>query len=152
MLSYVKVGRSMEVVITEWALQSYIDLKAKGIFTDTDYKNILRPDAELLKTNNPFDTNHPKFGNTKFWGPATLNGVVIKYGHKMKWHNLGPGTIQLRLSVVIVETRLDDKSEKRAFMCTSYVKHDKSDKREMAKLKIKIQKIADGTFIYRGNL
>jgi hypothetical protein len=72
----------MEVVITEWALQSYIDLKAKGVFTDSDYINILRPDAELLKTNNPFDMNHPKFGNAKFWGPATLNRVVIKYAIK----------------------------------------------------------------------
>lgn len=146
------IGRCMEVVITEWALQSYIDLKAKAVFTDGDYKNVLRPDAELLKTANPFDKNHPKFGNAKFWGPATLNGSVIKYGHKMKWHNLGPGTVQLRLCVVIVETNLEDKCEQRAFLCTSYIKDDKTDKREMARMKIKIQKIVDGTFVYRGSL
>ncbi len=142
----------MVVVVTEWALQSYIDLRAKGIFTDSDYKNILRPDAELLKTDNPFDVNHSKFGNAKFWGPATLQGRVIKYAHKMKWHNLGPGTVQLRLLVVIVETNLAGKSEQRAFLCTSYVKNDKTDKREMAKMKLKIEKIVDGTFVYRGNL
>jgi hypothetical protein len=51
----------MEVIITEWALQSYLDLKAKGIFTEQDYREILRPDAELLKTNAPFDSNHPRF-------------------------------------------------------------------------------------------
>lgn len=64
----------MEVIITEWGLQSYIDLKSMGIFTDQDYKTHLRPDAELLKTDDPFDPNHPKFGNSKFWGPATLSG------------------------------------------------------------------------------
>ena len=61
----------MEVIITEWALQSYLDLKAKGIFTEQDYHEILRPDAELLKTDDPFDANHPRFSNAKFWGPAT---------------------------------------------------------------------------------
>ena len=45
----------MEVIITEWGLQSYINLKAKGVFSDDDYKDILRPDAELLKTDDPFD-------------------------------------------------------------------------------------------------
>ena len=60
----------MEVIITEWGLQSYIDLKAKGVFTANEYRNILRPDAELLKTDDPFDMKHPKFGNSKFWGPA----------------------------------------------------------------------------------
>lgn len=44
----------MEIVITEWALQSYLDLN--GIFTDKEYREILRPDAEL------------KFKNGKFWG------------------------------------------------------------------------------------
>ena len=73
----------MEVVITEWALQSYIDLKAEGVFTDVDYTNVLRPYAELLKTDDPFDMNHPKFCNGKFWGPATQNGLVIKFGHKI---------------------------------------------------------------------
>lgn len=142
----------MEVIITEWALQSYIDLKSKAVFSDSDYKNTLRPDAELLKTDDPFDVNHPKFSNSKFWGPATLNGANIKNGYKMKWHNLGPGNVQLRLCVVIVESVVEEKLALRSFLCSSYVKDDKSEKREMARLKIKIQKIVDGTFIYRGNL
>jgi hypothetical protein len=142
----------VEVVITEWALQSYIDLYARGVFKDKDYKNILRPDAELLKTENPFDTSHPKFSNGKFWGPATLNGSRILLGYKMKWHNLGPGKVQLRLGVVIAETILDNKKKQRAFLCSSYVKDNSTDKREMAKMKIKIKKIIDGTFYYRGHL
>ncbi len=54
----------------------------------------------------------------------------------MKWHNFGTGKVQFRLCVVIVETDLNDKK----------------DKSEMARMKIKIQKIIDGTFIYRGSL
>ena len=68
----------MEAIITEWGLQSYLDLKAKGIFTEQDYREILRPDAELLKIDDPFDTNHPRFSNAKFWGPATNKGQIIK--------------------------------------------------------------------------
>ena len=142
----------MEVIITEWGLQSYISLKGKAIFTDAEYKTTLRPDAELLKTDDPFDSSHPKFGNSKFWGPATYKGQVIKYGHKMKWHNIGPGKVQLRLVVVIAEIELEGIKEQRSFLCTSYVKDDKTDKREMAKLKTKVQKIFDGNFVYRGSL
>jgi hypothetical protein len=142
----------MEVIIKEWGLQSYLDLKAQGVFTDSEYKNQLRPDAELLKTSDPFDKNDPKFGNDKFWGPAKFTGKIIKFGHKMKWHNLGPGKVQLRLCVVILESDLEGKVKQRAFLFTSYVKDDKTDKREMARLKIKIQKIEDGTYKYRGKL
>lgn len=142
----------MEVIVTEWGLQSYIDLKAKSVFSDADYKNILRPDAELLKTNDPFDPNHPKFSNSKFWGPAKSFGKSLKYSHKMKWHNFGNGNVQLRLCVVIVETELEDKKEQRAFLCTSYIKNDKSEKMEMLNLMTKIRKILDGTYTYRGKL
>lgn len=142
----------MEVIITEWGLQSYISLKAKGVFTDREYLKTLRPDANLLKTDDPFDPSHPKFSNDKFWGPATSKGQIVKYGYKMKWHNLGPGKNQLRLCVVIVETELEDKKEQRSFLCTSYVKDDKTEKREMARLKTKIKKILDGTYVYRGKL
>jgi hypothetical protein len=134
----------MEVIITEWGLQSYIDLKSRGIFNDRDYKMILRPDAELLKTDDPFDLNHPKFSNPKFWGPAIFRGNVLRNGYKMKWHNIGPGRVQLRLCVVF--------SRNQAYLCNAYVKDDKSEAREMARLKIKIQKVEDGTYVYRGNL
>ena len=54
----------MEIVITEWALQSYLELK--GVFSEKEYEKILRPDAELLKV----FRKHPKFTNAKFWGPC----------------------------------------------------------------------------------
>ena len=37
----------MEIVITEWAQQSYLELR--NVFTVDEYKETLRPDAELLK-------------------------------------------------------------------------------------------------------
>lgn len=37
----------MEIVITDWALQSYLNLQ--NVFTKDEYQKILRPDAELLK-------------------------------------------------------------------------------------------------------
>ncbi|MCK5072898.1 MAG: hypothetical protein KAQ98_05685 [Bacteriovoracaceae bacterium] len=138
----------MEVIITEWAKQTYLDLRGK-VFTRAEYKNTLRPDAELLKTSYPSD---PKFGNDKFWGPAKHKGNILKYGHKMKWHNFGNGNVQLRLGVVIVETELEGKKKERAFLCRSYIKNDKTEKREMAKLKIHIKKIVDGNYTYRGQL
>ena len=152
MLCYNTDEDAMEVIITEWGLQSYVDLKGKGVFTAAEYKSKLRPDARLLKTDDPFDPAHPKFSNDKFWGPAKSKGKIIKFGHKMKWHNLGPGKVQLRLCVVIIETVFEKLKAQRAFLCSSYVKDDKTDAREMARLKVKIQKIEDGTFIFRGKL
>lgn len=142
----------MEVIITGWSLQSYVELKERGVFTDVEYKTQLKPDAKLLKTSDPFDPSHPKFSNDKFWGPAKSKGKIIKFGHKMKWHNLGPGKVQLRLCVVIIETDLEKQKAKRAFLCSAYVKDDKTEIREMARLKMKIQKIEDGTFIFKGKL
>lgn len=70
----------------------------------------------------------------------------------MKWHNFGPGRCQLRLCVVIAVTAIESVKAQRAFLCTCFVKDDKTDKREMAKLKVKIKKIFDGTYVYRGML
>ena len=74
MLSYVMIcnirqKRYMEIVITEWALQSYLDLKS--VFTKKEYFEILRPDAELLESY----PHHPKFKNDKFWDPAKTKAV-----------------------------------------------------------------------------
>lgn len=134
----------MDVVITEWSLNSYLDLKHQKVFTDKEYQTILRPDAELLKQSWP--PADPKFSNPKFWGPATgLGGVTIKHGFKMKWHNIGNGKVQLRLAVVIFDNK--------GFLCQGYVKsNDQKDKREMAKLKNRINDIANGSYHYRGLL
>lgn len=130
----------MDIVITEWALQSYLDLK--GVFTNKEYYETLRPDAELLR----IYPRHSKFENDKFWGPCKdKSGKVIRHGYKMKWHNLGSGNIQLRLLVVVMDEI--------AYLCNAYVKdNENTDFREMAKLKFKIQLINEGKFIFRGKL
>lgn len=134
----------MDVVITEWSLNSYLDLKHAQVFTDQEYHSVLRPDAELLKQGWP--PSDSKFSNSKFWGPATgLGGKNIQHGFKMKWHNIGNGKVQLRMAVVIYKSK--------AFLCQGYVKtNDATDKREMAKLKNRINDIASGTYKYRGLL
>lgn len=134
----------MDVIITEWSLNSYLALKHAQVFSNQEYRAILRPDAELLKKEWP--PTDPKFSNYKFWGPATgLDGKTIQHGFKMKWHNIGNGNVQLRLAVVIWG--------KKIFLCHGYVKiNDKVDKRQMALLKNRINDIASGTYNYRGFL
>lgn len=39
----------MEVVITEWALNSYLELVSDGAFSTDQYKATIRPDVERLK-------------------------------------------------------------------------------------------------------
>ena len=133
-------GLKMEIVITEWALQSYLELK--NVFTEDEYREIIRPDAELLLD---YPTS-PKFGNDKFWGPCKdKGGRIIRQGYKMKWHQIGPGRIQLRLLIAMVDNTV--------YLCNAYVKdNEKTDFREMAKLKIKIQLIKEERFIFRGRL
>ena len=63
----------------------------------------------------------------------------------MKWRNIGPGRVQLRVSVAILQGR--------AFLCEAYVKDsDAKDKRECAKLKRRINQIASGQYRYRGTI
>ena len=130
----------MEIVITDWALQSYLELN--GVFSVKEYREALRPDAQLLQDY----PRHSKFGNDKFWGPCKdKSGKIIRQGYKMKWHNIGPGGIQLRLLVALVNDT--------AYLCNAYVKdNENTDFREMAKLKIKIQLINEGRFPFRGRL
>lgn len=130
----------MEIVITDWALQSYLSLL--GVFTREEYLTILRPDVELLA----MYPHHPKFDNDKFWGPCKdRSGKIIHQGQKMKWHNIGSGRIQLRLLIVMAHNK--------AHLCNAYVKgNENTDFREMAKLKTKIQLINEGKFIFRGRL
>src|ERR1700733_4585035 len=130
----------MEIVITDWALQSYLELN--GVFSVKEYREALRPDAQLLRDY----PRHPKFGNDKFWGPCKdKSGKIIRRGYKMKWHNIVPGGIQLRLLVALANDT--------AYLCNAYVKdNENTDFREMAKLKIKIQLIYEGRFTFRGRL
>lgn len=88
----------MEIILTAWAIDSYLELKHAKAFTAQDYKNTLRPDVLLLKRY----PNHAKFQNTKFFSFAT-NGMKnpINDGYKFKWHQIGPGRVQLRAPVGI---------------------------------------------------
>lgn len=132
----------MKVIITEWALSSYLDLVGRRQFTREEYWNTIRPDVQKLN-NFPQDI---AFTQSGFWGPATdLAGMNVRNGFKMKWHNLGSGTVQLRLSVAILGNE--------AFLCRAYVKNSASrDKREAAKLKDHIQDICARNYQFRGVL
>ena len=132
----------MQIIITEWALQSYLDLVHTGTVPHAEYKSILRPDVRKLQAY-PTDV---AFSNGKFWGPATdRSGNSVPDGYKMKWHNLGPGRVQLRLAVAMLGVR--------AFLCRAYVKTSSAqDKREAAKLKDHIRDIHLGRHQVRGVL
>jgi len=131
----------MDVIITGWALDSYLDLKHRKVFSKEEYKEQIRPDVLLLR-NYPRD---PKFTNDKFWSIATdRSGNKIAGGYKMKWHQMGSGRIQLRLSVGIFTD---------AFLCEAYVKNnDKEEKRKLAKFKARLQKIREGNYTENGRL
>ena len=132
----------MDVVLTDWATQSYADLKSKRMFTDQEYWKTLRPDAERLKV---FPADR-KFKVNSFWGPANLGaGQCVSDGYKMKWDGIGPGKVELRLMVAILGAR--------AFLCQAYVKtKDAQDYREALNLKRFINLIRQGRYIQRGYL
>jgi hypothetical protein len=132
----------MDLIITHWALNSYMELRHHHLLTEDDYWTVIRPDVLLLKDSYP--SPHEKFNHSKFWSEATLNGERIQNAYKMKWHNIGSGKVQLRLCVVILN--------KKIYVCNGYVKNDKSDPREMGKLKLKVEKIRENKFIKLGVL
>lgn len=134
----------MDIIITEWALDSYLNLVHKAVFSRQDYKNVLRPDVELLGLGWPSPS--PKFQQSVFWGPATdRGGKSIPHAFKMKWRNLGPGLVQLRLGVVLWNSAW--------FLCQGYVKSSAAvDKRECAMLKRRVNLISTGSYTFRGKL
>ena len=140
------IKRSMDIIITQWALDSYLDLKHSGAFSATDYRATIRPDVLLLKVY----PNHPKFSNGKFWSIATLNKNLLSDGFKMKWHNLGERRIQLRLLV-----GLGFKGQLTGISCLiqAYVKTGpKAEQREILKLQTRLEMIRQGRYIERGRL
>lgn len=126
----------MEIIITDWALSSYLKLKHGGVFTEEEYRKVLRPDTLLLRE----FPDHPKFGSSNFWGPATRKGGArVPNGYKLKWRQIGPGRVQLRVCVAI----LDDL----AYLCQGYVKGSQAkDHREAAKLNDRITQIIAGNY------
>lgn len=121
----------MEIVLTAWALDSYLNLKHQGVFSVKEYKNHIRPSVLVLK-DFPHD---PQLSNGKFWSRATdRSGNLIPDGYKMKWHNIGNGKVQLRLTVGIFSNE--------AFLCEAYVKGNaKEEQRRLAKFKVYLELI-----------
>lgn len=132
----------IEIIITQWALDSYLELKSSNAFTDEEYKKVIRPDVLRLQKY-PNDT---KFKQSKFWSPANdRSGLIIPDGFKMKWHQIGNGRVQLRLTVGILGGEY--------FLCEAYVKKDdKLDKRKLSKFKVYLDLIRQGRYIIRGKL
>lgn len=131
----------MEIIITEWALDSYLTLKGKQAFSDAEYRKVMRPDVLLLK-NYPSD---PKFGQNKFWSEAQDAAKVrIPNGFKMKWHQMGNGKVQIRLPVGLFAD---------TFLCEAYVKENpKQEARRLARFKTHLQLIRQDRYTERGRL
>ena len=132
----------MEIVITDWALDSYLDLKGSRVFTTDEYWRILRPDIELLR-------QYPDAANfrlPRFWGPATKReGGTIQHGYKMKWHNFGSGRVQLRLCVAVLADT--------AFLCQGFVKDSEiADYAECLVLQQRIDFIQKWKYVEKGRL
>lgn len=125
----------MEIIITEWALNSYLELKQKNVFSSEEYEKIIRPDVLRLRSY-PDD---PKFSQGKFWSRAMPDGF------KMKWHQIGNGLVQLRLTVGMMGDKF--------YLCEAYVKNDeKTDQRKLARFKTYLQLIRMNRFTERGRL
>lgn len=131
----------MNIVITQWALDAYLDLRHKNVFTREEYKQKLRPDALLLRD----FPEPPPFGNGKFWSPAEYRGKFIKDGFKMKWHQIGNGRVQLRLPVALIDGN--------AFLCGAYVKQNaKQEARQLAKFSVQTNMIRSNRYTMCGRL
>jgi hypothetical protein len=130
----------MEIINTEWGLNSYLELKNRRVFTDSEYREVLKPDVMLLQSY----PDNEKFNQSKFWSPATeRDGKIMSDCYKMKWHQIGNGRIQLRLTVMI--------RGKQCFLCEAYVKEDeKTDRRMLAKLKAYAELIRRGQYTICG--
>lgn len=130
----------MDILITEFALDAYHDLS--DYFDKDDYWDVIRPAAEKLK-NYPLD---PVFENPKFWGPAKdKSGELIKNLYKLKFHNFGPGKVQLRQLVAL----FGDK----AYLLKAYIKStEKYDFRQMAKAKVHVDLIKQAKIKIMGKI
>jgi hypothetical protein len=141
------IATGWEVVITEWALDSYLRLKHAGTFSDQEYWDDIRPDVELLRDGAP--GTHAKFQSSKFWGPAKDAKGVLPNGFKMKWHQVGQGKVQLRLPIMAGSRG----GAPAAFLCEAYVKGNaKVEQRKMARFKVHMNLISVDRYTYRGQI
>jgi hypothetical protein len=132
----------MDILITQWALDSYLDLKRDYVFSEEEYKTVIRPDVMHLH----HYPNDPKFSQGKFWSIAQGTGPQnMGHAFKMKWHQVGNGKIQLRLTVAIFD--------RQCFLCEAYVKHNaKQDVRKLLRFKTYLQLIRENRYSIRGIL
>lgn len=132
----------MDIVITQWALDSYLELKSSRVFDEKVYQEIIRPDVLLLRE---FPDN-PKLGQGKFWSVAQdKSGKVIADGYKMKWHQMGNGLVQLRLTVGVINGE--------CFLCEAYVKSNVSQEyRQLEKFRHRLQLIKNKQYVICGRL
>lgn len=132
-----------EIVITDWGLDSYLDLKHQKVFTNAEYQNRIRPDVVLLREGIP--SPHPQFTSSTFWGPAKQGSVVLPNAYKMKWRNIGSGGVQMRLPIMA--------SAPRTYLCEAYVKVNVAyEQRKLARFKSHMNLIALGRCVVRGTL
>jgi hypothetical protein len=131
----------LRIIITEWGLDSYLDLLGRAVFSRADYWSTLRPDVKKL-------LQYPTladFANGGFWGPAQSTRGIVPDGYKMKWHNLGPGRVQLRACVAILGDI--------AYVCQAFVKSSPAlDVIQGAKLRSRIELLKRGQANLRGEL
>lgn|SRR3990167_3197945 len=132
----------MDIIITQWALDSYLELKHQRVFDKKTYNETIRPDVLLLRKF-PQDI---KFGIGKFWSVAEdRSGKIITNGYKMKWHNVGNGSVQLRLTVGVFGDE--------CFLCEAYVKSNASQEhRKLEKFRHHLKSIRDQNYIICGRL
>lgn len=95
------------------------------VITNQECWDTIRPDVELLRGALP--SPNPQFANPRFWGPAKQGQIVLPNGYKMKWHQCGPGLLQIRLPVMA--------GNQEAFLCEAYVKDSK-----LASIMVEMQK------------
>ncbi len=73
------------------------------------------------------------------------SGQVIPNGYKMKWHQVGNGLVQLRLTAAIFDSE--------CFLCEAYVKgNEKQERRQLARFKTYLQLIRQNRYTIRGRL
>jgi len=136
-------GTAWDVVITEWTLDSFLRLLARGVLSSADYRGVLRPDLVLLQQGLP--PVDPKFQAHAFWSPAKQGSWVIRGGYKMKWHQLGALQVELRLAVMALPGQV--------LLCECYDRRSPAhERRKLARLKTQMNLIAAGRYTHRGKL
>src|SRR5574337_479790 len=130
----------MGVVITQWALDSFLNIQLSQPMQGIDCWAFIMPDVLLLK----HYPSNPKFDDQQFWSNATYNREHIMDGHEMKWTQIHNHDIQLKLLVVIFDG---------VYIDSASVGHDqKFEKRRLAVFKTHVQLIRQGRYIECGVL